>query len=224
MTKITNLRNVSYNGNSYDIQTYVLGLDSTDLEQPNLDAMAQAGGTADPSGNAYFANNVSELTSAFGSILTDIISKSYGFASSSVASARVNDENYIYEASFVPVTIDSLWAGHLDKYNINSDGSIGSLVWDAGQVLQGNSSRNVQTYMSNTLTPFTTSIGKDHFGVSTTAAKNMIVNYVLGSGNPDNWNLGDIFHSNPITIGTPNPYYVDPRDSNGRTLNTAQTT
>ena len=215
LTKITNLRNVSYNGHSYDIQTYVLGLGMTDLEQPYLDAMAQAGGTADPSGNAYFANNVSELTSAFGSILTDIISKSYGFASSSVASARVNDENYIYEASFVPVNINSLWPGHLDKYNINSDGSIGSLVWDAGEVLQGNSSRNVQTYMSNALTPFTTSIGKDHFGVSDAATKNMIVNYILGSGNPDNWNLGDIFHSNPITIGTPNPYYIDPRDSNG---------
>jgi len=53
-----------------------------------------------------------------------------------VASTRLVDENYLYEATFQPANGEPFWQGHIKKYNINTDGSIGSVAWDAGTVLQ----------------------------------------------------------------------------------------
>jgi type IV pilus assembly protein PilY1 len=52
--------------------------------------------------------------------------------------------------------------------------------------------------------------------VATDTERDTIVNYFRGS-NPPNleyWKLGDIFRSNPVTIGTPSAYFYDVRDTN----------
>ena len=53
-------------------------------------------------------------------------------------------------------------------------------------------------------------------GAASDTERDRIVGYIRGESayNPDNWKLGDIFRSNPVTIGTPSSYYTDMRDSN----------
>ena len=173
------------------------------------------------SGYAFLANNATELEAAFRQAISVIREATYSFTQASVASSRLIDENFIYEAAFQPINGDPFWLGHLTKYQINNDGTIGAALWDAGQVLQGKdaSGRAIITYKSGGLTPFLTSnITAADLGVSTETRRNEVVGYIRGENasptyyNKDNWKLGDTFRSNPITVGTPSLYYRDMRD------------
>lgn len=171
------------------------------------------------SGYAFLAANADDLTRALKSAINIIREANYSFSQSSVQSSRTTDENYLYEGSFQPVNNDSFWLGHLKKYNINADGTVGSMIWDAGTVMQSQSAsvRNMYTYKAGAMTSFTTSsITAADLGVATDAQRDGVVGYFRGesSFNVDNWKLGDIFRSAPITIGTPSAYYFDVRDTN----------
>ncbi|WP_333653709.1 pilus assembly protein [Dissulfurispira sp.] len=176
-------------------------------------------GSAALSGYAFLAANATDLSTALKQAFNIIREATYSFSVASVSSSRITDENYIYEASFQPVNNDPFWLGHLKKYNINADGTIGSMIWDAGTVLQTTaaSSRNIKTYKRGSLIDFnTTNITPADLGVTTPAERDAVVGYIRGEPayNPDNWKLGDIFHSNPITIGTPSAYFSDAIDTN----------
>jgi hypothetical protein len=173
--------------------------------------------TLDLSGYAFLANNATELEAAFRQAISVIREATYSFSQASVASSRLIDENYIYEAAFQPINGDPFWLGHVTKYQINTDGTIGAALWDAGQVLQGTdaASRNIQTYKSGALTAFTTTnITKENLGVTTNTRRNEIVGFIRGESdyNKDSWKLGDTFRSNPVTVGTPSLYFKDARD------------
>ena len=75
-------------------------------------------------GYAFFSSSSAELEAALRSAINTIQHQSYAFSQSSVASSRVADENFIYEASFQPNLADSYWMGHLEKFQINADGSV----------------------------------------------------------------------------------------------------
>ena len=177
-------------------------------------------GTMELSGYAFLANNASDLEAAFRQAISVIREATYSFSQASVASSRLIDENYIYEAAFQPINGDPFWLGHVTKYQINDDGTIGAALWDAGQVLQGTdaASRTIHTYKSGALTPFTTTyITAANLGVSTTTRRNEVVGFIRGEStyNKDNWKLGDTFRSNPVTVGTPSAYFKDARDGAG---------
>ncbi|MCX5912368.1 MAG: PilC/PilY family type IV pilus protein, partial [Deltaproteobacteria bacterium] len=181
--------------------------------------------TGDPaelplSGYAFMASNAAELTAALRQAIDMIRESNYSFSLSSVSSQRTQDENYLYEASFQPRNRDPYWFGHLKKYVINADGTIGTELWDAGSVLQNRSadSRVIKTLLGGTLTNFTTAnISKEVLGVATDTERDTIVGFFRGSDppNPEFWKLGDIFRSNPVTLGTPADYFSDVRDANG---------
>lgn len=174
-------------------------------------------------GYAFLASSASELTDALKQAINIIREATYSFSMSSIQTSRTTDENYLYEASFEPVNNDPFWIGHLKKYAINADGSVGSEIWDAGEILQSTDagSRTIKTYKtvsgSGSLVSFTTSnITAADLDVSTDAERDAIVGYIRGEAvhNPDNWKLGDIFRSAPVTIATPSSFYNDTRDSN----------
>ena len=171
------------------------------------------------SGYAFMASNAAELTTALRQAIDMIRESTYSFSLSSVSSQRTQDENYLYEASFQPRNRDPYWFGHLKKYAINADGTIGNELWDAGSVLQNRSadSRVIKTLVGGAFTDFSTAnITAGILGVATDTERDTIVGFFRGSDppNPDFWKLGDIFRSNPITIGTPAPYFMDVRDGN----------
>ncbi len=171
------------------------------------------------SGYAFFAANPTDLQNALNYAIDIIRQATYSFSQVSVQSTRTQDENSLYEGSFQEVVNDPFWLGHLQKYAINTDGTVGSLVWDAGPILQAQdpSTRNMYTALSGSILAFTTAnIAPATVGASTTSVRDSIVGYVQGVAtyNPDNWKLGDIFRSTPVTVGTPSQYYYDPRDKN----------
>jgi hypothetical protein len=181
-------------------------------------AVSNDPGTLELSGYAFLANNATELEAAFRQAISVIREATYSFSQASVASSRLIDENFIYEAAFQPINGDPFWLGHVTKYQINTDGTIGAALWDAGQVLQGTdaSARAIYTYKSGALTAFTTAnITAANLGVSTTPRRNEVVGFIRGEStyNKDNWKLGDTFRSNPVTVGTPATYFKDARDS-----------
>jgi hypothetical protein len=170
------------------------------------------------SGYAFIASNPSELSTALKAAFTIIREATYSFSQASVQSTRTQDENYIYEGSFQPVTNDPFWLGHLKKFNINEDGSVGSVVWDAGTKLQsrGAGTRTMYTSTAGALTDFSTSLVRGYFSAASDTERNSIVGYIRGEAayNFDYWKLGDVFRSNPITISTPSVYFSDTRDAN----------
>lgn len=191
--------------------------------------------TAPLSGYAFLANNATELAASLKATVATIKDQTFSFTRVSVQTVRTIDENFLYEASFLPL-IDSdttendpFWIGHLKKYVLNEDGSLpASAEWDAGAILQGVSgaSRTIYTYKSGSLANFS-SVTPADLGVDMdadpNASRNMIVNFVTngdtaydssiaGEAAKDNWKLGDIFHSSPICVGTPSIYFSDVLD------------
>ena len=193
--------------------------------QANFRATSNDPGYLDLSGYAYIAGNANDLVAAVKASINIIREATFSFSQASIQSSRTTDENFVYEGSFQPVSGDPFWLGHLRKYPINTDGTVASTYVDAGTVLQGTtySSRVIKTCIGCAasystpagLTAFTTSIDKAYFDVATDAERDAIVGYIQGnpSYNPDNWKLGDVFRSTPITFGSPSAYFEDFRDT-----------
>ncbi len=226
---------------SFNIHTYVLGMAITAEAEPYLNNMAVHGGTA-VNGQALYANNIAEIAPQLDNILNDILSQSYSFSTASISASRTVDENFIYEATFEPVYTSPFWNGYLKKWSLAADGSLSQVIWDAGAVLQSTSAadRNIKTLIGGSLVNFkssdidtSTPVSYTHMQYAADTTSNVVVTnqatadkvikYIRGYAtdpadgtalNPDNWKLGDIFHSSPITLGTPSLYYHDIIDTN----------
>jgi len=175
-------------------------------------------GTASLRGYAYIATTAEQLSAALVRAINIIAEARVSFSVSSVAASRTSEENFLYEASFQPINNDPFWFGRLKKYNINTDGSVGSQVWDAGEMLKAKdpSTRNMLTLSSGSLVTFevgSPEIKKFDLDVATGTESTVVVGYIRGESmyNPDKWKLGDIFHSDVRAIGSPSPYYIDIR-------------
>ncbi|HOC60321.1 MAG TPA: PilC/PilY family type IV pilus protein [Smithellaceae bacterium] len=192
----------------------------------NFKASANDPGYADLSGYAFLAGDADQLVAAVKAAINIIREATYSFSQASIQSSRTTDENFVYEGSFQPVANDPFWLGHLRKYQINANGTVGNLLLDAGEVLQATdySTRIIKTCIGCTtaLTDFSTSISPTYFGlaVTETAQRDAIVGYVQGNPayNPDNWKLGDVFRSTPITVGTPSMFFEDYRDTSSNSV------
>lgn len=170
-------------------------------------------------GYAFLAADADQLASSLKAAMNIIREANFSFSQSSVQSSRTQDENYLYEGSFQPVNNDPFWLGHLKKFNINSDGTVGSMVWDAGAILQSATAagRTIKTYKAGALTVFNaTNITSTDLSVAADADRDAVVGYIRGETtyNADAWKLGDVFRSTPITVGTPSAYFDDVRDAN----------
>ena len=174
-------------------------------------------------GYAFITGSTDELRAALKRAVEMIREVNFSFSQASVASSRIQDENYLYEGSFQPITGDPFWLGHLRKFAINSDGTVGGVIWDAGSVLQARSasSRNIKTLIGGSLQEFSTSIAPSYFGIENSPQRDMIVGFFRGesSQNKENWKLGDVFRSNPVSVGTPSYYYTDNIDKSNSTCN-----
>ena len=178
------------------------------------------------SGYAFLAGNAMELETALRAAMTTIRDASYAFGTPSVSAARTAGEDYLYAASFVPGGADSFWRGTLRKYAIQPDQSPGAVVADAGEALREMPAgqRTILTARGGSLVFFTASnLTPADLGVADRARLEEVVGYIRGDAahNPERdaagnvWKLGDIFHSSPVTIGTPSAYFADPRDRSG---------
>lgn len=184
-------------------------------------------------GYAFLAEDAVDLSFSLKAAVATIRDQTYSFTRVSVQTVRTVDENYIYEASFVPLNTeagelnDPFWLGHLKRYPLNEDGSLAaSPDWDAGEILKARtgSTRTIYTYKDGSLINFDSVTAAD-LGVASAAIRDGVVNFVRNGDTAydasttdgaakDGWKLGDIFHSSPISIGSPSPYFNDIIDAN----------
>lgn len=198
-----------------------------DGNSTNCFATTNDSGNTALSGYAFLAADGDQLATQLKATINIIREATYSFSQSSIQSSRTVDENFIYEGSFQPITGDPFWLGHLKKYSVNADGSVGNELWDAGDVLKTATaaSRNIKTYKAGALIDFTTAnLTNANLAVATDAARSAVIGYFRGESayNQENWKLGDIFRSAPITVGTPSAYYDDVRDTSATTNAFAQ--
>jgi len=214
----------SGNTGAISILTNPCATDSSCTSDPlNCKTASLDPGYAPLSGYAYLAANATKLNESLRKAMSYVREARYSFTVSSVSGARITSQNYLYEASFVPLETDPFWQGHLKKYQIDDSGKvIKPAVLDAGDVLRGTTARNMYTYLGGTTpTPFTTgNITPTLLGLSSsdTAGRDKVVGYFRGESatyTQENWRLGDIFHSNPVTIDPPSIYFNDTRSWNG---------
>jgi hypothetical protein len=240
-TPVTSECCIDMTSNAYAAACYPSGV-SNCADSPAQTADCETGGNTlnfrannndpgymDLTGYAFIASDATQMNTALKNVIQQIGASSYSFSQASIQTVRTVDENYLYESTFVPLrtpNADSFWPGSLKRYAINGAIIESSTTWDAGMKLklQGATDRHIYTYKSGAIKTFdtanvsTTDLGLT--GSTATAMQAMTINFIRGgeqSGAYQNWKLGDIFHSSPITIGTPSENFYDKIDQNNPT-------
>ncbi|MHB8137502.1 MAG: PilC/PilY family type IV pilus protein [Smithellaceae bacterium] len=192
-------------------------------------------------GYAFIAADSDQLTNALNAAIGIIQNRSYSFTQASVRSIRTADENYVYEASFMPLTSGNdaspFWPGHLKRYGFTNGVLNDHSDWDAGTVLKNTtgSTRKIYTYNGTTQVEFKTdhgnadaqsSIKMADVGATTIDYRDKYVDFIRNgevAGPYQGSKLGDIYHCPPIGIGTPNIFFYDKYDP-GTTYNSVPNT
>jgi type IV pilus assembly protein PilY1 len=141
----TQVRNLKSSAAS--VETYVIGFALPyGVDPAQLNAIALAGGT----NTAYNASDTATLNATFATIFADILSKTASASSVALNSQSISTGSRVYQARFN----SGDWSGQLLSIVINPDGSLGSPVWDAGQVINSQvpTNRTVLTYKPSNLT------------------------------------------------------------------------
>jgi len=209
------------------IKTFVIGfhLDTNNTTaKNNYKDMAEAGGTYPDS--PIYTDNWQYLYTTLSNYIRQAISSRFT-ASAPVIMPDIKSGDFLFQSTFEYIK-DHQWKGELTKYKINTDGSIGNSVWEAGKKLdaKSESDRQIWTIANNigidtSLNNFTTS--------NLSGLKNLIwynsgksptdnegtdlINFVRGldaydedsDGNTTEkrWKLGDIYHSQLAVVGSP---------------------
>jgi methionine-rich copper-binding protein CopC len=112
--------------NTFDIQTYVLGLGLVPQAKAKLELMADHGGT----NQAYYADNPSQLNSALDGIFRDILSQVSSGTSASIVNNRGQSGANLFQAVFYPKKnisgIDMQWIGEMQNLWYYLDPLIGA--------------------------------------------------------------------------------------------------
>ena len=194
---------------------------------------ASGDNTSRGAGRAFFATDAESLSYALRIAFHQMSLGTYSFTAPTVASVRMTDRNYVYKASFAPASPPAtFWNGSLQAGTINTDNTI-TWLWDADNVLKGTGASSRRIY-SGALSISTW--GRLDFGHKSLRAiarsgrqqhaqrkrrnrnrkpLDNVVNYVRGIGHDNNAKLGDIFHSKPVVVGPPSPFYFDEGYSTG---------
>ena len=127
-------------GNVDNIQTFAVGY-ALGGSNSNYSTLATAGGTTNP----LYAENETELLAKITDAIKQAISGRLTFTTPAVMS-DVSRNNFVYQSTFEYET-DKQWKGSLKKYQLNTDGTFGSVLWDAADKLNSktSSTRNIWT-------------------------------------------------------------------------------
>ncbi|MDC6474122.1 PilC/PilY family type IV pilus protein [Candidatus Pelagibacter ubique] len=200
---------------AYNIKTFAVGF-ALGGANSNYSTLATAGGTVKP----LYASNETELLAKLTDAIKQAISGRLTFTTPAVMS-DVSRNNFVYQSTF-EYEKNMQWKGSLKKYKLNSDGSFGTVQWDAADKLNAKSasSRNIWTpEISTAINNFTTSNRdalKSRMFPSqspTDAEVENLINFIRGVDTYDQdgdnnktesiHKLADIYHSDLIIVGKP---------------------
>jgi len=92
--------------------------------------------------NYVLATEPVKLVAALSQVFTNIVNQTSSASAVATNSTRLDTNTKIYQARFS----SSEWTGELLAYNLNSNGEIGTLVWDAANKIPAEISRNIYSY------------------------------------------------------------------------------
>lgn len=197
------------------ITTYTVGFN---VNSPILQATAANGG-----GQYFTAANEAALAGALNTVVNNIVGMVSSASAAAVNTAYLTTDSKLYRARFNSRD----WSGYLEAYSVNATngdviGYPDTPLWEAGSLLNANSSRNIYTagtvsslYKRVDFTPGNAAAlspaGFMNFSSSRTAT---MIGYVRGDANPAGYRnrtskLGDIAYSSPVLYGPPNGFYTD---------------
>jgi type IV pilus assembly protein PilY1 len=213
--------------NSAGVETYMIGFSlPVGTDQTTLDTVASAGGTD----TAYMANDPATLQTSFDTIFSDILAKTGASSSAATNSASLSTTSYVYQARFN----SGDWSGELLAKSIDINGAINnSSPLNAATLLNSKAAndRVILTYNRDnqdgmpfrwsSINGLTDTTAKDalNFNALTSVADGLgpdRVDFIRGgTGNSSasdfrtdrTGKLGDIVHSTPYYVGTPNAGY-----------------
>ncbi len=211
-----------------NIQTFAVGY-ALGGSNSNYSALATAGGTTSP----LYAENETELLAKITDAIKQAISGRLTFTTPAVMS-DVSRNNFVYQSTFEYET-DKQWKGSLKKYQLNTDGTFGSALWDAADKLNSktSSTRNIWTPEIGTgLNNFTTANSDllkskmfPNITPTDTEVDNLI-NFIRGIDTYDQdadnnttesiHKLADIYHSDLIVVANPEASAVDDNTANSQ--------
>lgn len=131
--EINNLRSLSFNGVTYDIQTYVLGIGDITADTvgvAGLNKMAQVGGSQ----RAFFANDPDTTFSSFKAILDDIQYKipiRQGNGKISIKRAPATQEVSVYKAFYAAA--GNVWQGNVSYATPTATFNAGRIQYETGR-------------------------------------------------------------------------------------------
>ncbi|MEY8239626.1 MAG: PilC/PilY family type IV pilus protein, partial [Cycloclasticus sp.] len=98
-------------------------------------------GDGDPDGY-FLVTNAGKLEEQLNKAFDEIVARTSSSAAAATNSTRLDTNSKVYQARFNSAN----WTGQLLAYNINSDGSIGSLAWDAADHIPTEDDRKIFSY------------------------------------------------------------------------------
>ncbi len=213
-----------------NVETYTIGFTTGDTANNLLSNTATNG-----NGSFHTANNVQELIDAFATIMGRIREKSMSF-SQFAAPKQSTFGKRGFTANFIPKSTKALWEGHLKAFPLDDNGNFpvdvngvlnqSAMIWDAAEKLNartdtgtggsitpatGSGDRAIFTWLHDNLQMFVKTnnlITKEDLGVATNTERENIFDVIRGTSDPNGYGykLGDIFHFNPVMVGSPNKW------------------
>ena len=124
--RIEELRHTSYNGDIFDIKTYVVGVALGEAKS-KLDTLAVVGGTA-VDGHAYYADNPEQLKEALRNIFVDILNRTASASAVAIATTASSAQGLAYQAYFTPKKLlpnqNISWIGSVRGFFIDNYGNL----------------------------------------------------------------------------------------------------
>lgn len=165
-------------------------------------------------GEFFSASDPDTFANALSGILSDISDRTSSASSVALNSGTVSGDSKLYQAKF-----DSGdWTGQLLAFPINTDGTLGTQVWDAATVIPAAASRIIFTFDGTGGQPFSWGSGISTAQQTLIGNENTL-NYLRGDQSLEASNggafrnrtsiLGDIVHASPTYVGPPSLRYPD---------------
>lgn len=105
------------------ISYFISFADDQAIEDPLMPSAAAQGG-----GEFFIAGNEAELTDAFQKAFSSIVDKTSSASAVATNSTRLDTNTLVFQAKFR----SDDWTGNLLAYQLQKDGTLGALAWDAG--------------------------------------------------------------------------------------------
>lgn len=166
-------------------------------------------------GMAFSADRPQEMVASLANAMNRVLERESAAAALATNSTRLSTDTMLFQARFN----SGDWTGKLTAYRINTDGTLGTTVWEATDPgkIPGHASRNIYTWSGSSGIGFTETYLKSA-GLWSNIGSTSLLAYLRGDATNEERNggtyrnrslpLGDIINSDPAYVGVENYGYV----------------